>query len=448
MVNLRLEAVIHVPSGAYIGATLKTKEDGMEKLKMAPEKRWKRAATILTLGAAMLAPVSAGMAQGHLKEVKLAVVVPLSGPWARNGELHLKGAQAAVEDINAAGGIKALGGAKIRLLAIDAGDTVEKAKNAAQRMLADNPDLVGGTGSFVSSFTLAITEMTERAELPFLTLSYSDQINERGFKYVFQTSPTANQQAAATLPIVMKLARESTGEAPRTVGIVMDNTASPLSFTKEMRESGFKKANLKLVVDEVFTPPLADATSLVQRLRSTRPDFAFMLSTNVPDTKLLLEKMKEMRLGKGAIPVVTNGGHMGAPELLKVMDKETLEGVMVVIANWGGKGHEDLSASFTKRFNEPWMTQDSISTYGDMWVFKEAMEQAGSADRRKVAEAIRSLDTTEGPARFYAGGRLKFDEKGRRVGAETVVLQWIGGVPLPVYPPSLAVHEPVWPRKK
>ena len=209
------------------------------------------------------------------KEVKLAVVVPLSGPWARNGELHVKGAQMAVDDINAAGGIKALGGAKIKLITADAGDSVEKAKNAAQRLLAAEPDLTGASGAFVSSFTLAITEMTERAELPFLTLSYSDQINERGFKYVFQTSPSANAQAAAALPILVKLATQANGKAPQTVGIVMDNTASPVSFTKAMRESGFEKEKLKLVIDEVFTPPMSDSTSSIQKLRNTRPDIAF-----------------------------------------------------------------------------------------------------------------------------------------------------------------------------
>ena len=391
-------------------------------------------------------PMGATLAQTTPKEVKLAVMVPLSGAWARNGELHVKGAQMAVEDINAAGGIKALGGAKVKLILVDAGDSVEKSKNAAQRVLAAEPDLVGASGAFVSSFTMAITEMTERAELPFLTLSYSDQINDRGFKYVFQTSPSANAQAAATLPILMKLGTQAAGKPPQTVGIVMDNTASPASFTKGMREGGFEKEKLKLVLDEVFTPPMSDATSSVQKLRNTRPDLAFLLSTNVPDTKLLLDKMTEMRIGNGAIPVVTNGGHMGAPELLKVMSKETLEGVMVVIANWGGKGQEVLSAAFSKRMNEPWMTQDSISTYGDMWIFKEAMEAAGSADRRKVAEAIRKMDTTEGAAKYYPGGRLRFDQKGRRIGAETVILQWRNGTPVPVYPPSLAVMAPLWPK--
>ena len=60
---------------------------------------------------------------------------------------------------------RALGGAKIEIVYADAGDSTEKAKNAAQRLLSDNPDLVGGTGSWLSSFTLAVTEVTERASV-------------------------------------------------------------------------------------------------------------------------------------------------------------------------------------------------------------------------------------------------------------------------------------------
>ena len=143
------------------------------------------------------------------KEVKIALVVPLSGPWARQGILEQMGAEMAIEDVNKAGGIKALGGAKLKLVLYDTGDTAEKAKNAAQRLVAQEPDVVGGIGCWLSSFTLAVTEVTERAELPWLTLSYSDLITGRGFKYVFQTSPTAEAQATALLPRVVDLASKA-----------------------------------------------------------------------------------------------------------------------------------------------------------------------------------------------------------------------------------------------
>jgi branched-chain amino acid transport system substrate-binding protein len=381
------------------------------------------------------------------KDVKVALIVPMSGPWARSGEVHLMGAKAAIEDINAAGGIKALGGAKMQLVVADAGDSIEKSKSAAQRLVAQEPDLIGGTGAFLSSFTLAITEVTERAELPWLTLSYADSLTSRGYKYVFQTSAPASVQAANFLPIVVKLAAQATGKPIKTVGIVMDNTASPVSVTKPLREGGFEKLGLKLLTDEIFTPPLSDATSLVQKLRNTRPDFALMFPSTVPDAKLLLEKMSEMGLGQGRVPLITNGGNMAVPELLKIVKKETLEGLIVVIANWPGKGKEALVDAFKKRTGEPWMTQDSISTYGDMWIFKEALEKAGVADRKKVAEAIRAMDTTTGPAAYYPGERLRFDDKGRRVGADIVLVQWQNGVPTPVYPTNVALGTLKWPKQ-
>ena len=407
--------------------------------------------------ALMLAMAAAGVgastglwtaaARAQAKEVKVAVVVPLSGAWARNGELHVKGAQLAVDDINAAGGIKALGGAKMKLIVADSGDSTEKAKNAAQRLLSQETDLVGGTGAFVSSFTLAITEITERAEVPWLTLSYSDQITARGYKYVFQTSPTASKQAEDALPVLMQIAKQAGVAQPKTVGIIMDNTASPVAFTKPMREGGFDKLGLKLVVDEIYTPPLSDATSLVQKVRNAKPDILLMLTTNVPDTKLVVEKLNEMGLGKGRLAVLGNGGHMGAPELSQVVGKDLLEGVMGVIANWGGKGQEKIIGEFKTKAKEPWMPQDSISTYGDMWIFKDAMEKAGSADPKKVAAAIRSLDESDGAARYFPGGRLKFEPNGRRAGAELVIVQWQSGEPKAIYPTSLAAAKPMWPKR-
>jgi branched-chain amino acid transport system substrate-binding protein len=409
----------------------------------------RRKALVLAMAAGVGASTRfwTGTASAQAKEVKVAVVVPLSGAWARNGELHVKGAQLAVDDINAAGGIKALGGAKMKLIVADSGDSTEKAKNAAQRLLSQETDLVGGTGAFVSSFTLAITEITERAEVPWLTLSYSDQITARGYKYVFQTSPTASKQAEDALPVLMQIAKQASAAQPKTVGIIMDNTASPVAFTKPMREGGFDKLGLKLVVDEIYTPPLSDATSLVQKVRNARPDILLMLTTNVPDTKLVVEKLNEMGLGKGRLAVLGNGGHMGAPELSQVVGKDLLEGVMGVIANWGGKGQEKIIGEFKTKAKEPWMPQDSISSYGDMWIFKDAMEKAGSADPKKVAAAIRSLDESDGAARYFPGGRLKFEPNGRRAGAELVIVQWQSGEPRTIYPPSLAAAKPMWPKR-
>src|SRR6516165_6700963 len=111
---------------------------------------WKSVLAIA--GGALLSSLAGGSVWAQQKEVKLGVIAPISGPWARQGDLMLKGAQLAVDDINAQGGIKSLGGAKLKLMSFDTGDSVEKAKNAAQRMVSEEPDLVAATGSFLSSF--------------------------------------------------------------------------------------------------------------------------------------------------------------------------------------------------------------------------------------------------------------------------------------------------------
>jgi branched-chain amino acid transport system substrate-binding protein len=395
----------------------------------------------ITLLVGGIAPAAA-----QIKEVKVALIAPMSGPWARQGDLMVKGANLAVESVNNAGGIKALGGAKLKLLVFDAGDSVEKARNAAQRMIAQEPELVGATGAWLSSFTLGVTEVTERAELPVLTLSYSDLITSRGFKYVFQTSPTGGAQANSALPALIKLAETASGKKPKSVAIIMDNTAAPVSFAKPMREGGIEKLGLKLLVDETFTPPLSDATPLIQKVRSSRPDLLLLLPTAISDDKMCLEKLHEFGLGRGRVPVISNGAHIGAPDMLKNLGKDLLEGVMTIVANWGAKGQEEIMKEFTAKTGEPWITQDSLSTYGDILILAEALEKAGAADRRKVAEAIRAMDTTTGPAEYFPGGRVKFDENGRRVGADVVVVQWQNGVPLTVYPPASAVAQPIWPK--
>ena len=401
-----------------------------------------------TLGSALVVALIMALggasAEAQTKEVKVALIAPLSGPWARQGQLMRMGADMAIDEINQGGGIKALGGATLVLVVADAGDSTEKAKNAAQRVLAQNAELVGGTGAWLSSFTLAVTEVTERAELPWLTLSYSDAITNRGFKYIFQTSPTADRQAAETVPAVLDLAEHATGKRPKTVGILMDNTASPVSFAKPLREGGLEKLGLKLVVDQIFTPPLSDATPLIDKLRSAHPDFLLLPISSMPDNKLVLEKLDEFGLSKGRIPVVGNGAPFGSPELKKVVGPELLEGLLFSVADWGLKGQEDFIARFEKRTGEPWITQDSVTAYGDMWILKEAIESAGAADRIKVAEAIRKMDLKDGPAAASFPGPIRFDEKGRRVEVPLIFAQWQKGVPLTVYPTDRALAKPYW----
>jgi len=332
----------------------------MSSLMWGPIARLAAAIVALT-GFAM---ISTNVTAQQPKAVKIAVIVPLSGAWARQGQLVKMGAETAVNEINA----------------------------------------------------------------------------------VFQSSPPAGVQSTEAVPTIVELGKAATGKPPKTAGIIGDNTASPVSFLKPMREGGLEKLGMKVVLDETYTPPLSDATPLIQKVRSTRPEFLLFISSTISDLKLGLEKMNEFHLAKGAIPVIGNGAHMGAPEVVKNVPPELLEGVMFIVANWGLKGQERISDLYKKQTGEPWITQDGLAGYGHTWILKEALERAGKADKVAVNEQIHKMELKSGPAADAFPGVVKFDENGRRVGAPLVIVQWQSGVPVSVFPTDRALAKAKWPK--
>ena len=395
---------------------------------------------IVVLTLALVAPALFIRPAPAAEDVKIALVAPLSGRWARQGQLKKMGAEMAIEEINSQGGIKALGGAKIVLREGDAGDSVEKAVSAAQRLLT-REKISAGIGSWLSSFTLGVTEVAERLQVPWLSLSYADSITERGFKYTFQTSPVSSIQAEQALELVTDVARRN-NRPIKKAAIVGDNTAATVFFFKPLREKLLAAKGIELVVDEVWTPPLADATAIVQKLRTTQPDIMFYGGTNFPDSIQVLQKIKEFSV---KTPIQGVGAWLVTPEYVKTVGKELLDNIQTVVAAHPLKGQEDLVKKFVQRTGEPFMTQDPLCTYAHVWLIKEAIEQAKSADPKAIRDALAKIDLSSGPATsaFYPA-RVKFDERGRRVGAAPLIVQWQGGEPFTVVPAAVATRPLAW----
>ncbi len=400
---------------------------------------------LFQVGAAVLALMLAVLGPGSgaalaAEELRIALVAPLSGRWARQGQLKKMGAEMAIEEINAQGGIRALGGARIVLREADAGDTVEKAVSAAQRVLG-REKISAGIGAWLSSFTLGVTEVAERLQVPWFTLSYADSITERGFKYTFQTSPVGGLQAAQALDLFLSLAKSHRTEV-RKAAIVGDNTAASVFFFKPLREKLLRDKGIDLVADEIWTPPLADATPVVQKIRSTRPDVMFFSATALPDSIQVLQKMKEFGV---RLPIMGNGVWLLMPETVRAVGRELIEGVMSSVGAHPLKGQDALVDRFKKRTGEPFMVQDALMAYVHVWVIKEAAELAKSTDPRAIREAVTRLDLTSGPAAAaLVPGRIRYDERGRRVGATTIIVQWQDGEPFTVAPAEFATRKPLW----
>jgi branched-chain amino acid transport system substrate-binding protein len=396
-------------------------------------------AALLAVGLLIGTPIFVPLAPAA-DDVKIALVAPLSGRWARQGQLKKMGAEMAIDEINSQGGIKALGGAKIVLREADAGDSVEKAVSAAQRVLT-REKISAGIGAWLSSFTLGVTEVAERIQVPWLTLSYADSITERGFKYTFQTSPVSSAQAEQALDLVSDLAKRN-NRPLKKAAVVGDNTAATVFFFKPLREKLLAAKGIELVVDEVWTPPLPDGTPIVQKIRTTQPDIVFYGATNFPDSIQVLQKVKEFNV-KTHIQGV--GAWLVTPEYVKTVGKEALDSIQTVVAAHPLKGQEELVKKFVQRTGEPFMTQDPLCTYAHVWLIKEAAEQARSADPKAIRDALAKIDLSSGPAAgaLYPG-RIRFDERGRRVGAVPLIVQWQGGEPFTVVPAAVATRPIVW----
>ena len=116
------------------------------------------------------------------KEVKIALFVILSGGGADLGEQSRAGAELAMEDINKAGGIKALNGAKIKLIISDVTTTYSKGPNITERVLSTNK-VSGAIGYGYSGMTLACLPVIEKAKIPLVTTSISNKITAQGYKF-------------------------------------------------------------------------------------------------------------------------------------------------------------------------------------------------------------------------------------------------------------------------
>lgn len=381
---------------------------------------------------------TAGESGSDAEDVHIAVVLPLSGLYAQSGTLVLEGAEMAADEINEGGGIEALGGAQVVLDVQDAGEEVESAVSAATRALSgDKP--AGGIGSWLSSFTLGVTEVAERQQVPWLTLSYADSITDRGFEYVYQTSVISGELAKRGLEAFIVLADEQ--DLPiETIALVGDNTAASEFIFAPIRETVAAELGLEIVADEVWTPPLTDAAPISERLRSAEPDLIVFGATNFNDATLILESNEQFGV---TAPYMAGGSWLILPDYIEGLGEERIEGLVSFV------GHPmpvdpELNDRFVERTGEPFMTPDSVAGYYHTWLLKEAIEAAGSADPQDVNAALKEIDLTEGPAaEAMVAQRVRFDEKGRRMDAEPVIVQWQSAVPVVVYPLDVAVADAV-----
>src|SRR5260370_3719647 len=127
--------------------------------------------------------------------VNIGALYPTTGSMAQIGVGCVAAAKLAVEMVNDAGGIKSLGGAKLNLILSDVQSDTTVTRTETDRLITGNK-LSAIHGCFASALTLIASEVAERAKVPLLTGSSSDQLNNVR-TYTFSPVARASQFALA-----------------------------------------------------------------------------------------------------------------------------------------------------------------------------------------------------------------------------------------------------------
>src|SRR6266487_1753381 len=254
---------------------------------------------VMAGGAAALitAPFVIRSSSAQPAAINIGVVVPLSGANAQFGINSRNGIELVADEINAAGGIKALGGAKINLVVSDATSNPTTASTAAQRLIAQN-ELTAILGAFASSLTLAISEVTARADIPFLTQSYADEITGRGLETVFKVTATATVLGRAQVNYTLGMA-EAAGSKIEKIAIMYEDTAYGTAQSRGLRRAT-KDAGIEVVMDEAYPLGITDAAPLINKLRASGAQAVFPASY-LNDSLFIIRTIRQQRITIPAI---------------------------------------------------------------------------------------------------------------------------------------------------
>ena len=353
--------------------------------------------------------------------VNIGALYPVTGSFAQIGQGCVNAAKLAVEMINDAGGIKALGGARLNLIVSDVQSDTTVTRTETDRLI-NGYNLSAIHGCFASALTLIASEVAERAKVPLLTGSSSDQLN-RGRRFTFTPFARASQFAQAQLQMATLVS-----DKPK-VAVIFENTAFGTATSNGLKELA-PGEGVEIVMFEPYSAGFTDASPLINKVKASGANALFSVSY-LNDLILIVRTVKQVGLN-----VAINGGSGGfvIPDFYKNVGKlaEGLQGV----AHWNhdmDDNAQKVNAEYRKRTGE-FLFEYAGGLVAQTYMIADALERAASADPQKVREALSALDVSSGFAAMAPGGKVKFGPDGKNIHAHPVGVQWQNGDLASVFP--------------
>jgi branched-chain amino acid transport system substrate-binding protein len=367
--------------------------------------------------------------------VKLGILHPVTGPLSYSGTQGRLGAMLAVDEINATGGIKALGGAKIDAMLGDAQSTPDGGNAEVEKM--NSAEVVGIIGGYASSICLAVSQTAARYDLPYVVdVGVADSIVTRGLKNTFRFGPgfgTIAKTALANLAAI----NDAAGKPAKTVMIVHEDSLFGSGLAKllnaQLPAKGFE------ILETIPHPtPTRDFNNVVLKIKAQNPDL--VIPANYYNEYVLLARtLQEQHVRpKGIYSVL--GGAASSYKFLK--DFPDAAKYIMDCNHWfDPKNPKALALKKKVEDQGQFFTYEVYMNYSAVLLVADALEHAGAADRAKLTAAL-AASTFAGHVMPY--GPTKFIN-GQNEGAAPVNTQVLDNDIKVILPEAFATAKVVFP---
>ena len=367
--------------------------------------------------------------------VKLGLLHPVTGALSYSGQQGRIGATLAVEEINAAGGIKALRGAKIDAVLGDAQSTPDGGTAEVEKMnAAEVSCIVGGYGS---SICLAVSQAAARYDLPYVVdVGVADSIVTRGLKNTFRFGPGFGVIAKTALDNLTAI-NDAAGKPAKTVIIVHEDSLFGSGLAKllnaQLPPKGFE------ILETIPHPtPTRDFNNVVLKIKAQNPDLVIP-ADYYNEYVLLARTMLEQHVRpKGIYSVL--GGAASSYKFVKEFP-DAAKYIMDCNHWFNPKSAKALELKKKVEANGQFFTYELYMNYTAVLLVADALEHAAPADRAKLTTALED-STFSGHIMPY--GPTKF-VNGQNQGAAPVNTQVLDNDIKVILPPEFANAKAVFP---
>jgi branched-chain amino acid transport system substrate-binding protein len=376
------------------------------------------------------------------KEIVIASIQPVTGVIADIGIEMRRGNQFAVDDINAQGGIKSKGGARLKLLLADTEAKEEVARSEAERVIKEGAVCL--VGPFLSGNAMAIATLCEQRGVPFvIDIAAADNITQQGFKNTFRVFLISTTFGNNMLLYMGQIMQEKNIGKFRAV---VTNTGDLFgrvqagTFIKSFKEKNFP---VEVLAQIEYPLGIQDLSAEVSKIKALKPDLLIPI-TRPGDAKLMLRELYKQRVE--LLGIIGSGPGLYEDEFIRDM-KALSEYVMDNIPwyNPTGKLYKAVNERFQKAFPGKYINTNYGYAYLGVLVIADALERAKSTKPEDIREA---LTKTNLPQDLMVGGTITFDSKGDNVNAQSAMIQILEGRPKVVFPKNAADATFVFPMPK